>query len=410
MGINQKIKQLKDIQGVEMPLDTNAAWQGIEGALNKAASRRKLIWWYSAASVLVVLSLIGVGLYFNIKSEQLNITQDIEKLAPNQKSATPKTNSERLNINANGVAENNTSASPKLTHREFKNNKPTINKKVVDAPKNVWIGKMQGNYFYGFDWLLVQAEMFNLPVSKEIKTVKDQPKTNKIGIELFASATPSIVNKMVKSDGQLGWLVNKDFNSISNKSEFATAGIQANLGIQFNIAPKWFVQTGLSYSEKREWVRYNHTLTEFTIVRESQKTLEYAPLSPQQWINVNYEGNNSYKFVEVPLLIGTSKQLSAKWDWKIRGGVSYWRLIGKSGEKLDPTSLFLNNLSTLKYYRNNNIGIQLNSGVYYKLNTNWSLLAEPGASLSLSNLTEGSPVNTKPYNYGLNLGVQYKLK
>ena len=110
------------------------------------------------------------------------------------------------------------------------------------------------------------------------------------------------------------------------------------------------------------------------------------------------------------MLIGTTRQLTNKWDWKIRGGVSYWRLIDKSGEKLDPTYLTLNNLSTLKYYRNNNIGIQLNSGVYYKLNNNWSLLAEPGASISLSNLTQGSPVQTRPYNYGLNLGVQYKLK
>jgi len=407
LGLNQKIKQLKDIQGIEIPFDTNAAWQGIEGALNNADNRRKAIWWYSVASVLVLFSIIGVGLYFHLFNEPVNTTQNVEIAKPVQKS---ESNTPQLsNTISDEIVDNNPISQlipqPSKTKKEINSDKDKIN-----SPKENWAGKIAGNYFYGFDWFLVQAEMFNLPISREIKTIKETPKPFKLSIELFASATPSIVNKMVKSDGQLGWLVNKDFNSISGKSEFATAGIQANLGIQFNLSPKWFVQTGLSYSEKREWVRYNHTLTEFTIVRESQKTLEYAPLSPQQWVNIDYEGNNSYKFLEIPLLVGTSVQLASKWDWKIRGGLSYWRLIGKSGEKLDPTYLTLNNLSTLKYYRNNSIGIQLNSGVYYNLNKNWSLMAEPGASLSLSNLTKGSPVNTKPYNYGLNLGVQYKLK
>lgn len=409
MGLNQKIKQLKDIQGIEIPLDTNAAWLGIEGALNSVANRRKLIWWYSAAAVLVLFSIIGIGLYFNLIKEPVNTNQNVELAEPIQKEeakiATPKPKATIADKKGD-----NSLASP-MNRSSKPNNENSGYDKDLKTPKSDFIGgQMSGNYNYGFDWFLVQAELFNLPLSKEIKTIKDDPKSFKLSIELFATATPSIVNKMVKSDGQLGWLVNKDFGTISGKSEFATAGIQANLGIQINLSPKWFVQTGLSYSEKREWVRYDHTLTEFAIVRESQKRLEYAPLSQQLWENINYEGNNSYKFLEIPLLVGTSKQLSKNWDWKIRGGVSYWRLIDKSGEKLDPTYLTLNNLSTLKYYRNNSIGIQLNSGVYYKLNKNWSLMAEPGASLSLSNLTKGSPVNTKPYNYGLNLGVQYKLK
>lgn len=392
-----------------MPLDTHAVWQGIEGALNRADNRRRLIWWYSAASVLVLFSLIGIGLYFSLNNEQKVAIQNVEKTTPIQKEETNIKKPQPTKTETNNKDKNTTSTAliaPPSKTKAAKGNK------VEDLNKlnNDFIGKLTGKNYTSFDWFLVRSELFNLPISKEIKSIKDEPKSNKIGIELFASATPSIVNKMVRSDGQLGWLVNKDFNSISKKSEFATAGIQANLGVQFNLSPKWFVQTGLGYSEKREWVKYNHTLTEYPTVRESEKTLLYTPLSPQQWENINYEGNNSYKFIEIPLLFGTTIPMNSKWDWKIRGGIAYWRLIGKTGEKLDPTYLVLNNLASAKNYRNNNIGIQLNSGVYYKLSKNWSLMAEPGASLSLSNLTEGSPVYTRPYNYGLNLGVQYKLK
>ena len=409
MGLNQKIKQLKDIQGVEMPLDTNAVWLGIEGALNKADNRRRLIWWYSAASVLLLFSIVGLGLYFNSDNESVKNIQNIEKEAPAQKPASTIVTPQPTEASSTEIGSNIPAAQKPSRLNKTKRAEQNIDKSIT-ATKDDLINTISGHYFYGFDWQIVQAELFNLPISKEIKTIKDDPKPFKLSIELFASATPSVVNKMVKSDGQLGWLVNKDFNSITGKSEFATAGMQANLGIQFNIAPKWFIQTGLGYSEKREWVKYNHTITELPIVRESERTLQYGPIAQPLQVKIDYEGNNSYKFIEIPLLIGTTRQLTNKWDWKIRGGVSYWRLIDKSGEKLDPTYLTLNNLSTLKYYRNNNIGIQLNSGVYYKLNNNWSLLAEPGASISLSNLTQGSPVQTRPYNYGLNLGVQYKLK
>ncbi len=416
MGENQKIKQLKDIKGAELPLDTNAAWLGIEGALNKADNRRKLLWWYSAASVALILSIIGFSKYFLSNHNQLAQPTETIKIEDSKdvKEAQNATSDQFKNEQSNQPETNKVQPQSIIGNSGFKK-QPNASKSNTEQQTNQTneaelFGNLAIRNLAGFDWYAPQMELFKLPLSKEVKRIIDVPKSNKLSFEVFASATPSIMNKIVKSDNQLGWLVNKNFNAIAGKSEFATAGIQANLGFQINLTPKWFIQSGLGYSEKREWVKYNHTVTDFTTVRESEKDLLYKPLSPIQWININYEGNNSYKFIEIPVLIGTTRQLSSKWDWKIRGGVSYWRLIDRTGEKLDPTYLLLNDLSTLKYYRNNNLGIQLNSGLYYKLNSNWSIMAEPGGSLALSNLTKGSPVTTKPYNYGLNFGVQYKLK
>lgn len=149
------------------------------------------------------------------------------------------------------------------------------------------------------------------------------------------------MNKIVKSDNQLGWLV-KILSNCWKSRNLLPRVFKPILVFQINLTPKWFIQSGLGYSEKREWVKYNHTVTDFTTVRESEKDLLYYPRSPIQWIKINYEGNNSYKFIEIPVLIGTTTDFLTNGIGKLGGGVSYWRLIDRTGESLDPTYLLLN--------------------------------------------------------------------
>ena len=420
------IKNLSELGHSEVPVDLAASWDAIAAGLDARKKRRFWLGWISAASVVVFIglfaflfhnkiesnperekSLVNSDTHSNELTKPLPSTSKSEEseLKPTEKSASPQ----RRNNKSDEVNPN----LPKANQRPIeldKGPKDDINpniKSVVDR----WTLHRKTPTFalHQHEWIpdvLIPTQWFTGPIQED----KPKPSKSTIGWEVFAGTSPSLVNKLTQENKDLGWKINRRFNEIVSVAEKTSAGYQFNAGVQMNVGKHFFIQSGFGYSEKQEWVKYNHTLKDFTIVRESEKRLEYAPMSPQQWVDVNFEGNNRYRFAEIPLLVGAKFNTSEKFEIRMRTGVSYWRLLGKSGGKIDPTSLLVQDLNTLKNYRNNNIGVVFYSGIYYKLNPQWSIMAEPSGSLSLTNLTMNAPVETRPYQYGLNLGVQYKLK
>lgn len=419
MNENNKIRNLSELKNLQAGGDFGAIWQQIDGSLTARAHRRKFFYLGIAASLLVVFSTIGLLGYFHCGTCSDKSVNQVDTQLNNENIIGLKRTESRQNSVASGLS--GSSANIGLTNKTgvtksfsntFRQSNDFKNHTVASNSIEPWVLKSLGVSSFAQklipDLLMIADKPFSMVMA--IPADKKPERFPHMSMEVFATATPSVVNLVTASSSQFGWLVNKDFNKIASKSEFAAAGAQVNAGLQFNLGSSWFVQTGVGYSEKREMVNYNYTLKEFTIVRESEKKLEYAPLSPQQWINVQHRGANTYRFAEIPLLVGYKLPVSKKLELRVRGGVSYWRLISKTGQKIDPTSLNLNQLSEVKNYVNNNLGVQINTGLNYKLSPNWSILAEPGGALGLTDLTKGSPVQTKPYNYGLNIGVQYKLK
>lgn len=420
------IKNLNELVHSEVPVDLAASWNVIAAGLDARKKRRIWLGWISAASVVLFIGLFAL-LFHNIiesnheKEEGLvnSGTQSNElkkplpstskseesEWIPSEKSASPQSpnnNSEKRKSNFS-----KTKQRPIELDKGPKDDIGPNSKSAVDR----WSlnGKTPIFALPQHEWLpdgLIPTQWFTGPIQED----KPKPSKSTIGWEIFAGTSPSLVNKFTQENKDLGWKINRRFNEIVSVAEKTSAGYQFNAGIQMNVGKHFFIQSGFGYSEKQEWVKYNHTLKDFTIVRESERRLEYAPLSPQQWVDVNFEGNNRYRFAEIPLLVGAKFSTSEKFEIRMRTGVSYWRLLGKSGGKIDPTSLLVQDLNALKNYRNNNLGLVFYSGIYYKLNPQWSIMAEPSGSLSLTNLTMNAPVETRPYQYGLNLGVQYKLK
>lgn len=409
-----------------MPVDLAASWNVIAAGLDARKKRRIWLGWISAASVVLFIGLFALLFHNKIESNHekeeglvnsgtqsnelkkpLPSTSKSEESEwiPSEKSASPQSpnnNSEKRKSNFS-----KTKQRPIELDKGPKDDIGPNSKSAVDR----WSlnGKTPIFALPQHEWLpdgLIPTQWFTGPIQED----KPKPSKSTIGWEIFAGTSPSLVNKLTQENKDLGWKINRRFNEIVSVAEKTSAGYQFNAGIQMNVGKHFFIQSGFGYSEKQEWVKYNHTLKDFTIVRESERRLEYAPLSPQQWVDVNFEGNNRYRFAEIPLLVGAKFSTSEKFEIRMRTGVSYWRLLGKSGGKIDPTSLLVQDLNALKNYRNNNIGVVFYSGIYYKLNPQWSIMAEPSGSLSLTNLTMNAPVETRPYQYGLNLGVQYKLK
>jgi hypothetical protein len=420
------IKNLSELGHSEVPVDLAASWNAIAAGLDARKKRRFWLGWISAASVVLFIglfaflfhnkiesnperekSLVNSDTHSNELTKPLPSTSKSEESEwiPSEKSASPQSpnnNSEEIKSNFSKTIQHTI----ELDKEPKDDISPNV-KSVLDR----WSlnGKTPAFALTQDAWLpdgLIPTQWFTGPIQED----KPKPSKSTIGWEVFAGTSPSLVNKLTQENKDLGWKINRRFNEIVSVAEKTSAGYQFNAGVQMNVGKHFFIQSGFGYSEKQEWVKYNHTLKDFTIVRESEKRLEYAPMSPQQWVDVNFEGNNRYRFAEIPLLVGAKFNTSEKFEIRMRTGVSYWRLLGKSGGKIDPTSLLVQDLNTLKNYRNNNIGVVFYSGIYYKLNPQWSIMAEPSGSLSLTNLTMNAPVETRPYQYGLNIGVQYKLK
>lgn len=423
MTEHNNIKSLSELNQVEVPIDLAASWDSLSAALDARKRRRLWLMWFSAASVIVGLGMASFFFWAskeNYKTDETSIAVPEISVEKSESALTPippaisgadrqaSAHEASQNLQPNKMKSN----AAKVHHQGIEPNDKTAGKPITVSPFERWFlgGKVANLSRMNSDFnpeKLLAVMTFAPPVSDKDDHDKNYPA---IGWEVFAGTSPSLVNKLTQENKELGWKINRRFDEIAKASERTSAGYQFNAGIQMNIGKHWFIQSGFTYSEKQEWVRYNHTLKDFTIVRESEKRLDYAPLSPQQWVEVNFEGNNKYKFAEIPLMIGSKFEVGNKLEFRTRAGISYWRLLGKSGGKIDPTSLLVQDLEGLKNYRNNNIGVQLFSGFYYKLNPQWSVMAEPSGSLSLTNLTLNSPVDTRPYQYGLNIGVQYRLK
>lgn len=415
MTQKRNIKKLSELNQWEMPVNMASSWDSIAAGLDAQKRKRRFIAWFSAASVIL---LVGVGIYFwvdNIRSDkEIQITSSTPEVQlpeskPSWNSGDDDKSMDEMSGNSIGKPDQSQISSNAYPSKDKTVLPGSVKERDLD-PISVWYlagvkAKFDAYLSDFLPQLLPSQHRYANPIKDDSK-----PEKLKVGWEVFAGTSPSFVNKLTQENKDLGWRINRRFDEVSRIAERTSAGYQFNAGIQMNLGNHLFIQSGFSYSEKQEWVKYNHTLKDFTIVRESERRLEYAPLSPQQWVQVNFEGNNRYRFAEIPLLVGTRFNSGEKLEWRTRGGLSYWRLLGKSGGKIDPTSLLVQDLNGLKNYRNNNLGIVIYSGIYYKLNPQWSIMAEPSGSLSLTNLTMNAPIETRPYQYGLNLGLQYRLK
>ncbi len=408
---NKDIRNLGDLRDQEFPLDTSAMWSGIEAGLSANRRKKLIFWWVSGvAASLLCMVMVMIGIHHHHQNES---GQELIQNSSNPSQPLP---SKQANPIQSDRPDDQADPSPDRIPaiKSFKN--PTtpviIGKNKPEIPENFnrdpWIllPKMVSFDFKHTSFVPELASL--IPGFKTIVDPKKEPV--KLGWEVFAATTPNFTDKIVGKDQQLGWRVNKDFEKIAELSEKSAAGFQVQLGMQLNIGAHWFVQSGFNYSEKREWVKYNHVLKEFPIVRASEQKLEYAPLNPSQWVQVSHQGNNEYSFLEIPVQVGYRSNLGPKFEWRTRMGVSYWRLLETNGSKINPTDLLLEDLGTTKNYRNNSLGTAVYSGLYYKLNNQWQVMAEPSASVSLTNLTVNTPVKTRPYQYGLNIGVQYRIK
>lgn len=285
-----------------------------------------------------------------------------------------------------------------LTPNEVPNtlfNAPSFPKIVLDPKLNVTLNT-------GLSPFTITPRIVSIPNHTSTK------KMRKGYWEVGYAFTPSISGKYAAENAANAWLINKNYeNFVLNNENTAFASSQG-INLQYH-RKNWFVSSGLFVSQRRERIAYDYTITEFPLANQNTKEIQYLPLTPNQYKSIQYSGSNSYHFVEIPLNIGYKHTLSPKFELRAQTGISVLQLVDRKGSKADLFNLDLKPLEAIGF-NETNIATNVKAGLYY--NTRFVIVGvEPTGSINTTNFAnQDSGLKLRPFNYGLNIVTQIKLR
>lgn len=421
-----------------------ADWDAIEAKLD--AKERKPILAYFIVAALVLTGLVA-GVFQIIKptEESTNTVATVTETVESSKRNTSVEQNKIVSIEDEGenVAEltpNNISPAQKNTNAS--NNKVATDKKLalgkeesdklptkkVDSEPGV--SNKGGDP--GFSTLsegdtskdvndgeIADNTVITLPT--EIITVKPEPttkdpiiQTNSPKWEIGISASPTWANKVIGKNGPNAWKVHASFWDIADKMESASLSYQVETHVNRYLGHNFYAGLGLAYNQITESVSYNYIVDSIAIEDRVNKSLTYYyQQDPRGRTKVEYSGTNVYHFIEVPVRLGYKQELKEdKLYLRLEAGLRYMYMFDLSGKKPGVTQIEelieLNRKNSI--YSKHNLGFTSSVGICYTINDKMEFTVVPYYNrtwTSIRSREEG--ITEKPFNYGLNLGLQRKI-
>lgn len=228
--------------------------------------------------------------------------------------------------------------------------------------------------------------------------------------ELGVSFTPSLNNKLLKADQDLGGLIHRNFFNIIENGESAGFSTDQHIHLDRHFAGGLYVGIGLGWSTQSERIDYSYTITDAPQLNASKTAIDtYFALNPLAYVDVNHQGSNVYHFLDIPLKVGYRQQLSTRWQLRYEVRASYMLLTNTLGKKADYTYLELRDLNELNFFKKSNFAASARTGLYYNIK-NFVIGAEPVFGMNLGSITnQSSAVDIRPYSYGFNLSTKLIL-
>ena len=409
-------------------LVTESDWNAIEKKLKQRKHRIYALWFFVA---FVVVSSVTTLLFNSFDTDELisphtvqssqgtanELDQDIK--APElQNSILQEKNTIETSKETNGLTKSTEASTTKPQNRVVntleKGTNTDLNKPVTKLETiNHNLNKRTPSLFKNIDDN-IHPERYK-PIAllgTEIDDIAKQPNTsnNESHLEIGFAFTPTISNKVLSESNTLAGLINRNYYNYIGDNEGAAFANSYGIHIQYHSKNSFFFGTGLFMAQRSENVNYNYTITDFPIRNPNKPTIDsYGILVPSQYRKIQFEGSNSYHFIEIPLNLGYKQAISRNFEIRSKVGVSYLGLLSSVGKKGDSYDLELKELSELNF-NTANIGLNLRTGVYYNT-PNFTFGVEPVYSRNLNSFTDlsSSSLDIKPYNYGLNISTNFKI-
>ena len=270
------------------------------------------------------------------------------------------------------------------------------------------------------------------PPSKTIKPQR-KPATWYVGM----TYAPTFVTKKLKSD-RPGIMVITDRLKAQEKADYS---FDVGLHLGYRFSSGWGVESGVIYSQanvgasEEKQLRYTRVgerptgsgefandypttftssfgavPTNITLNRSSGTSIQ-----ENTFINLQFDVRNQLEFIRIPLLLSYQSG-QGRLSFTAKAGIAWSHLKSRTLEikrarSLNNGTRVQEESRTIKdvfgKLNRNTIDLELGVGVAYALTKQWSILAEPHYSQSLTPILDHQHIRNYPQRIGLHLGVQY---
>jgi len=218
-----------------------------------------------------------------------------------------------------------------------------------------------------------------------------------------------------------------DYLDYRNKHETGALSWSAGANIQVNIK-NWYIQTGLSYSTYSDQRNYSYSFQSLDSINSyfnNDTTWGWAYDPPDfgkpivlsidssfvPIYNEINEGLNTWKYIEIPLLVGYSIHAN-RFSFDIGTGFSYGFFLEATGNVPDlaEENLFTD-LSGIEGQMNKHqINYILRLGLSYHITPQWSLIMKPYYKQNLQSVFNNNyPIDQRFKSVGIQLGLKVDL-
>ncbi|MFZ4399593.1 MAG: hypothetical protein ACOYO1_06145 [Bacteroidales bacterium] len=220
---------------------------------------------------------------------------------------------------------------------------------------------------------------------------------------------------------------------IRNESESGITAILPGIELRYN-SKHFFVQMGLNLQLLGEKVNYNLMKTETeinsTLLHKDTLVYVYSIINPPegQWqfdtiwftrLDTTYKTlyrsvnhNNTYKYIEIPLLLGKSFAFS-DFNIEVSTGISLGFLFKANAQILtsDNWTILSIDEKTSPYLNTITMNYLLRCAFRYAVSERWSVFARPELKYSLGSILNENqyPLKQKYMQYGIGLGFMYNF-
>lgn len=443
-------------------------WTKIESSLDEGQKKTRPLWFY-ISSVLAILLIVGLGSLFffndghiiketdtataskevvqlsnhqNLKSEntQYNTLQseDNDHDASLEESASTTINESNTANNLNDLDEvNQIGNSTRLNNfREQKaiGSKESISKINTDnlsiastkdiatqnisaVPLEVTNSKQDQSFnalspfstirtVSPFDF--VYADELNAPTpyytDVECGENEDLSKPG-FGIDVYISPDLAFRDLNSMGDGETQYLIERE------RTENQSLSFSAGARISYTLKSGLTLRSGINYSQINETFNYTESRTQTTIIRDEDGNIISIE---EELIEVDKKSSNSYKSVDVPILIGLEMPVNDRFSLSMNTGLFLTAAFTSRGKILSPElePVFITEGSgDLQVYKSS-LGVSYygSIGFHHELSPGLELLVEPNLRYYSQSFTIADYPLTQDYiKFGILSGIKFRF-
>jgi len=203
--------------------------------------------------------------------------------------------------------------------------------------------------------------------------------------------------------------IHENYNLISGESEKGAISFSLGVNLEFFVMKNLSVTSGLFYDKYSTGGKYDFYNNKIPVI-DSITGIIKGYITVNDTVGVHYSINNSYSYLELPLILNYYIALGEKWKLNLKAGGSMIYYMSSSGKTITADELVLKDVNTYSY-NTINWGLILGLGCYYRLSDRINIGLEPTFKQFLGSLMKNDEItDMKPWSVGVNANVQIKLK